>query len=90
MAKVLTRKELDQLCRDDELYYETIYEPDIMKVKICQYVSHKKLFRWQDLCCFCSLGECGQIEVDYKHMGKRWRCWDGCPSQEQRKETPWG
>jgi hypothetical protein len=88
IARIMTRDELENQ-GSDTLYLEFVDQPKVMKVKICQIESHKKLFRTQELCCFCTLGECGQIQADFKYMGKLWRCWTSHPSPEQREEVKW-
>jgi hypothetical protein len=88
VARTMTRDELENQW-SDTLYLEFVDQPEVMKVKICQIEYHKKLFRTQVLCCFCSLGERGQIAADFKYMGKLWRCWTDYPDQETREETPW-
>lgn len=87
-AWIMTRDELENQ-GNDTLYLEFVNQPKVMKVKICQIESHKKLFRTQELCCFCSLGECGQIPADFRFMGKLWRCWRFHPYIEQREAAPW-
>ena len=88
IARIMTREEFE-LQGSDFLYLEFADNPDVMRVKICQIEYHKKLFRWQIVICFCTLGECGQIEADIKYMGKLWRCWTQPPTDEQRRATPW-
>lgn len=88
-AKIVTYNELIDFRVEEPFYLEFVDQPELIKVKICQIESHKKLFRWKTLCCFCSFGECGQIAADFRLMGKLWRCWTKCPTDEQRKEMKW-
>lgn len=88
IARILTRDELINQ-GSDTLYLEFVGQPKVMEVKICQIESHKKLFRWQVLCCFCTLGECGQIAADFRFMGKLWRCWTCRPDQATREAAKW-
>ena len=88
IARIMSREELESQ-GNAMLYLEFVDQPNVMKVKICQIEYHKKLFRTQALCCFCTLGECGQIAADFKFMGKLWRCWTDHPSEDQRKSVPW-
>jgi hypothetical protein len=88
VARIMTRDELENQ-GSDILYLEFVDRAEIMRVKICQIESQKKLFRTQALCCFCTLGECGQIAADFKYMGKLWRCWTDCPDQAIREAVKW-
>ena len=88
-ARIVTYNELIDFQVEEPLYLEFVDQPELIKVKICQIESHKKLFRWQVLCCFCSFGKCGQIAANFKFMGKLWRCWSKYPTDEQREATPW-
>ena len=88
VARIMTRDELENQ-GSDILYLEFVDQPKVMKVKICQIEYHKKLFRTQALCCFCTLGECGQIQANFRFMGKLWRCWTDYPDQVIRETTPW-
>ena len=88
IARIMTRDELENQ-GSDTLYLEFVDQPNVMKVKVCQIECHKKLFRTQALCCFCTLGECGQIAADFRFMGKLWRCWTARPDQATREATPW-
>jgi hypothetical protein len=84
----MTRDELENQ-GSDTLYLEFVDLAEVMKVKICQIEYHKKLFRTQALCCFCTLGECGQIAADFRFMGRLWRCWTDYPGQAARVAAPW-
>lgn len=88
ISRIMTRDELENQ-GSDTLYLEFVDQPEVMRVKICQIEYHKKLFRTQVLCCFCTLGECGQIVADFKFMGKLWRCWTDCPDQAAREAVSW-
>lgn len=88
VARIMPREELEAQ-GNNMLYLEFVDQAKIMKVKICQIEYHKKLFRTQALCCFCTLGECGQIQADFRFMGKLWRCWTYYPDQATSEEIPW-
>ena len=88
VARIMTRDELENQ-GSDTLYLEFVDQTKIMKVKICQIEYHKKMFRTQVLCCFCTLGECGQIAADFRFMGRLWRCWTSQPTEAEREATPW-
>ena len=88
VARIMTRDELENQ-GSDTLYLEFVDQAKIVKVKICQIEYYKKLFRTQALCCFCTLGECGQIAADFRFMGRLWRCWTFRPTEEQREAIPW-
>lgn len=88
IARIMSREELEAQ-GNNMLYLEFVDQPKVIKVKICQIESHKKLFRTQVLCCFCTLGECGQIAADFKFIGKLWRCWTDYPDQAVREAVPW-
>lgn len=88
IARIMTRDELENQ-GNDILYLEFVDQPKVMKVKICQIEAHKKLFRIQVLCCFCTFGECGQIAADFRFMEKLWRCWTAYPTAEQREAEAW-
>ena len=56
-ARIVTYNELIDFQFEEPLYLEFVNQPELIKVKICQIESHKKIFRTQMLCCFCSFGE---------------------------------
>ena len=88
IARIMTRDELFNQ-GSGTLYLEFVDQPKVMEVRLCQIESHKKLLRTQVLCCFCTLGECGQIAADFRFMGKLWRCWTSRPSYWQREAVKW-